>query len=399
MILRSDSYKSSHYRQYPPGMTSMFCYLESRGGKFRETKFFGLQYLLKKYMQAPTRSVVIHAHTVLNHHGLPFNWEGWGYIADLGYLPLAIRAVPEGTVVPVQNASLELTSDDPEVELPFKLHDFGARGVSSGESAAIGGCAHLVNFKGTDTLEALEFASEYYDEPMAGFSIPAAEHSTITSWGQENEVAAYSNMLDKFQGMVAVVSDSYDIYNAIDHIWGETLRQRVADRSAALVIRPDSGDPINMVPQVLTRLAAKFGTTTNSKGFKVLNHVRVIQGDGVDIDSIRKILQATESLGFSTTNLAFGSGGALLQKVDRDTQKFAYKCSSVVVNGERRDVFKDPVTDPGKRSKTGVLDLLKWDEGDYRTVNYRGSDKTALRDVWVNGRLKFDDSLETIRNR
>ena len=215
--------------------------------------------------------------------------------------------------------------------------DFGARGVSSLESAALGGAAHLVNFMGTDTVSGLLLAKAHYHEPMAGFSIPAAEHSTITSWGRDNEVKAYRNMLRQFArpgSIVAVVSDSYDIFHAIRQHWGTTLKQEVIDSGATVVIRPDSGDPVAVVHQCLDLLDEAFGHTVNGKGYKVLNHVRVIQGDGINSSSIRAILERITSAGYATDNLAFGMGGALLQRLDRDTQKFALKCSAARVGGQ-----------------------------------------------------------------
>jgi len=310
---------------------------------------------------------------------------------------------------------LQRTSDDPEGQLPFKLHDFGSRGVSSVESAAIGGAAHLVNFLGTDTVSALPFAKAYYHEPMAGFSIPAAEHSTITSWGRDHEVDAYRNMLRQFArpgSIVAVVSDSYDIYHAIQQHWGKTLRQEVIDSGATVVIRPDSGDPVLVVHQCLELLDEAFGHVVNSKGYKVLQHVRVIQGDGINPSSIRAILERITSAGYATDNLAFGMGGALLQRLDRDTQKFALKCSAARVAGEWIDVYKDPVTDKGKQSKRGRMSLLRHREyGGYRTVQIpadaaglgevetpAGYDE-ALVTVWENGKLLQDWTFAQIRER
>ena len=223
------------------------------------------------------------------------------------------------------------------------LHDFGARGVSSLESAALGGAAHLVNFLGTDTVSALCLARAHYHAPMAGYSIPAAEHSTITSWGREREVDAYRNMLRQFGkpgAIVAVVSDSYDIYRAISEHWGTTLRDAVIASGATLVIRPDSGDPVEVVAESLRRLDEAFGHVINGKGYRVLNHVRVIQGDGINPDTIRAILQRITGDGYAADNVAFGMGGALLQRLDRDTQKFALKCSAARVDGEWVDVYR-----------------------------------------------------------
>jgi nicotinamide phosphoribosyltransferase len=450
LILDTDSYKASHWLQYPPRTTAIYSYLESRGGKYAQTVFFGLQYILKKYLSQPVETwMVEEAKQFFQAHGEPFNEEGWMYIAqDLkGHLPIRIRAVAEGSIVPTHNVLMTIestdpkafwlvswletlllrvwypttvatqswhlkqiilnylhkTADDPEAEIGFKLHDFGARGVSSCESSGIGGMSHLVSFQGSDTVQGVLYANHYYQHPMAAYSIPAAEHSTITAWQREGEAAAYQNMLNQFAkpgSLVAVVSDSYDIWNAVDHLWGEQLRQQVIDSGATLVIRPDSGDPATVVGKVLEILDRRFGSTLNSKGYKVLNYVRVIQGDGVNEISLVEILETVEKLGFSITNVAFGMGGALLQKLNRDTQKFAVKCSQVIVNGQEISVYKDPVTDPGKRSKKGRLDLLKI-EGEYQTV--AETEETIpiskLVTVYENGFLAKEYTFDQVRNQ
>ena len=294
---------------------------------------------------------------------------------------------------------LQETADDPLAEIPFKLHDFGARGVSSLETAGVCGMAHLVNFMGSDTVEGVRYANHYYKAQMAAFSIPAAEHSTITSWGREHEADAYRNMLRQFAKpgkLVAVVSDSYDIYNAVEHLWGGSLLDEVKASGATVVIRPDSGDPATVILKLLNILDAKVGMTKNSKGYKVLpSYFRLIQGDGVCQESIRAILTAMRSNGFSASNIAFGMGGALLQKLDRDTQKFAFKCAEATVDGHSVKVFKDPVTDPGKRSKSGRLSLIR--EGNtLRTVAGPHKDD-LLVPVYHNGQILKTYTLDEVR--
>jgi nicotinamide phosphoribosyltransferase len=305
---------------------------------------------------------------------------------------------------------LAATSDDPDAQIAFKLHDFGARGVSSLESAALGGAAHLVNFRGSDTVAGVLAANRYYNETMAGYSIPAAEHSTITAWGQGREIQAYRNMLARFAkpgGLLAVVSDSYDLYNAVENLWGRELRREVIESGAVLVIRPDSGNPPEVVLRTAIALDKAFGHELNGKGYRVLKHVRIIQGDGINLRSIREILANLKMNGYAADNIAFGMGGALLQQVNRDTQRFAMKCSAIRIRGTWQDVFKHPATDPGKASKRGRVKTFINSEGEYAWGVTRPGwqDKAldtwheAMRVVWENGELKIDDSLAVIRER
>ena len=456
IILNTDSYKTSMFQQYPLGTTGVYSYIESRGGRYDRTVFFGLQAFVKEYLLEPiTQADIDFADEILTAHGEPFNRKGWEYILREhdGFLPVVIRAVPEGTVVGVKNVLATIENTDPRCwwlttwletallraiwypttvatqswtikqvildflertgdpsTIDFKLHDFGARGVSSFESAGIGGAAHLVNFMGTDTISGILFAREYYGAGVAGFSIPAMEHSTVTSWGRTGETEAYKNMLTVYgkQGAIlAAVSDSYDVFWAAEHIWGEELRQQVIDSGATVVIRPDSGDPVAVNKALIEILGKKFGYTKNAKGFKVLNNVRLIQGDGVNELTIRSILGAFMAMGWSADNIAFGMGGALLQAVDRDTQKFAMKCSSAQINGTWIDVQKDPVTDSGKKSKAGRVTL--WQSGGEFasgvTAPTSWTDKAigpwtdALVEVYRDGVLLVDQNFADIRAR
>jgi nicotinamide phosphoribosyltransferase len=446
IVLNSDSYKYSQFSQYPPLTEGVYSYISSRGGKHKESLFFGLQMFLKEYMMHPVRMEDIDiAEEIISAHGEPFNRGGWEYIVKKygGYLPVRIKAVSEGMVIPNQNVLLTIENTDPNCywltsfletallraiwypttvatnsyhtkllilnylirngdpnQIDFKLHDFGFRGVSSHESAGIGGLAHLVNFKGTDTVAALLYGREYYHEPIAGFSIPAMEHSTVTSWGKDHEIDSFRNMLNMYAkpgALVACVSDSYDIYAACQN-WGTVLKQEVIDSGATVVIRPDSGNPVEVVPRCAQILDDHFGSVVNAKGYKVLNNVRLIQGDAVTYEMIDRILYLLQENGFSADNIAFGQGGGLLQDVNRDDLKFAMKCSAVNVSGEWKDVFKDPVTDPGKTSMKGRLQLIETPEG-YSTVNERDWNHDILRPVYENGKLFVDESLGEIRVR
>jgi nicotinamide phosphoribosyltransferase len=455
IILNVDSYKVGMDQMYPPNTVGVYSYIESRGGVYDKTLFFGLQAYIKEYLTKPiTQADIDDAEELFAMHGEPFNRENWQYILDEynGYLPVVIKAVPEGTVLDTKNVLVTVENTDKKCYwlttwletsilravwysttvatqswsikqvikdylektgdpslIDFKLHDFGSRGVSSFESAGIGSAAHLINFKGTDTITGILFAREYYNEKMAGYSIPAAEHSVITSWGRDNEADAYRNMLTKFArpgSIVAVVSDSYDIYNACENIWGDSLKETIIESGATLVIRPDSGDPEEVCCKVVEILDKKFGHTVNAKGYKVLNNVRIIQGDGVCERTIRNILGHFAVLGYSADNISFGMGGQLLQKVDRDSQKFAMKCSSIGQEYWDQNehawktkwipVQKDPVTDSGKKSKAGRVTLYRDITGEY----YSGVEdwqQPALVEVFRDGKLVTEYSFGQIR--
>lgn len=457
LILATDSYKISHWKQYPPCTKKVYSFLESRGGRFPQTTFFGLQYYLKRYLAGAVvtqEDIEEAAADFKAHFGSEdlFNRAGFERLVTVhgGRLPVVIKAVPEGLSIPTKNVLMTVENTDPELPwvtnyvetllsmlwypttvatqsramralidqylqetgdpslAPFKMHDFGFRGSTSVESAGLGGAAHLVSFLGSDTLAGIKMAQRYYQEPMAGFSIPAAEHSTITSWGKEHEVDAYANMLKQFPtGLVAVVSDSYDIYHATQKLWGEELREQVLARDGTLVIRPDSGYPPHVVLKVLNLLDTAFGSSKNEKGFRVLHpKVRVIQGDGIDYAMLEIILKEMKQAGWSTDNVAFGSGGGLLQRLDRDTQKFAFKCSAAEVGGVWRDVQKDPITDPGKKSKAGRLALVQVpgpNGPEYKTVREEEAVQFGLPDLLVpvfkDGEILREDTFASIRER
>lgn len=452
LILQTDSYKFTHWKQYPPGTEHAYSYLESRGGMFGQTVFFGLQYYLRRYLDGSvvTEENVTDAQRFVGQHLGPgmFNTEGWMHIVRQhgGRLPVVIKAVEEGSIVDTHNVLMTIENTDPKCYwlpnyletlllkvwypitvatlsrairqvflaalersgdsslIDFKLHDFGYRGVSSEETAGIGGAAHLINFKGTDTVAGIRVLQNYYEsKEMEGFSVPAAEHSTVTSWGRENEAQAYENMLRQFPtGIMAVVSDSYNVYEAAGKIWGEVLHDKVLERDGTLVVRPDSGNPRETVLKVLEILGDKFGYETNKKGYRVLNpKVRVIQGDEVNYWTIQDMLTAMNRAGWSADNIAFGMGGALLQQLNRDTQRFAFKTSSVVVNGVERDVFKDPIEGHEKLSKRGRL-ALRYENGKWSTV--RGSRtqedaKDRLKPVFRDGDVLVRQRVAEVRQR
>ncbi len=453
LLLKTDSYKLSMFKQYPPETTRIYSYIEARGGAFEDSVFFGLQpYLQELSSFRVTQEYIDEAEQVANEHGLPFNREGWEYILTQhkGKLPVVIKAAPEGSVIPIKNVLLTIENTDdkcfwlttyletallravwypttvaslshhvrktllPYVEktgtldhLDFMLHDFGARGVSSYESAMVGGSAHLIPFRGTDNLGTIKYIKDHYNGSnfSYGFSIPAAEHSTVTSWQRGGELHAYRNMLTQFKdGPVSIVVDSYNMYNAIENLLCGELIGLIKTHPKGVVVRVDSGDPKQVVIDALNILADKLGVTTNEKGYKVINNAKVLQGDGIDANDIKIITEAIVNLGYSTDNILYGMGGGLLQKVNRDTMKFAMKCSAAKVEGEWIKVKKEPITDLGKSSKSGRVTLYKKSFGnDYLPDNptwFSGVEdwpQSALVEVFRDGELKKEYSFEEVR--
>jgi nicotinamide phosphoribosyltransferase len=446
LMLSTDSYKLNHWQQYPKNTQAVYSYFESReGSEFPYTVFYGLQYILKRYLEGVvvTQEDLEEAAELAEAHfgnASYFNRAGWQHIIDEhgGKLPLRILAVPEGTVVPTGNVLMTVESTDEKcfwltnlVEsklthvwyssnvatlsrvtkedlaaaldiaadsragLEFMLHDFGYRGATSHESAAIGGSGHLLNFLGTDTLPAMQIARKFYDAPLEGlaYSVAATEHSIMTALGPDGEIGILDELLNDYPtGILSVVSDSYNIYEFVDEVVKRA--ERIKARDGVFVVRPDSVDkhgphpsPALLTVELVKRLWDGFGGTTNGKGFKVLDpHVRVLWGDGIDRAGIRAILQVLMLEGFSPENMVFGMGGGLLQKHNRDTQRFAFKSSAQRRDNVWHDVFKKPV-DLSKASKRGRLALIEY-EGHLQTLSDPYHEGNLLELVFENGEVK-----------
>ena len=446
VIFNSDSYKQSHFKFMKAGTESVFVYGGPRNGaKFAEIVAFGLQIYVKKYLtRRVTRKMIEQAAVLLPLHGLPFNREGWEYILKThnGYLPLRIRTVEEGTVLPVGNAMFTVENTDPNcawatnfietailraawygttvatisreykkvikqfldlsgdpASVNYKLVDFGSRGATSFESTYIGGAAHLIGFNVTDNILGIAASMELYGvkeitaASVTAASIPASEHSVTTQRGKEGEAEFFSDAIDTFLTgpgtMVSLVSDTYSLENAIK-IFGVDLKEKLLASGGTVVVRPDSGDPADMVLFTVSELDKYFGSTVNDKGYKVLHPaVRVIQGDGIKINTIEPILKKLTDAGYSADNVTFGSGGGLLQSLTRDTERFAQKESYVVIGGVGRETFKECATDPSKASLPGRLELVRRD-GVIITVKEEEilpSDKKLFKVIYENGKL------------
>jgi nicotinamide phosphoribosyltransferase len=467
----TDSYKLSHHCQYVQGAQRMASYVESRGGLYDETLWYGLQLILKEYfLQRLTQAQADNMIAWAAEHMMADQDES--YLNNLktalqtvideydGKLPIRIRAAREGLLIPVKNvlaviestendprlfslvsffetkllrvwspttvattsynirkaiyAALVESADEPDAEIAFKLHDFGSRGVSAGETAAFAGSGHLVSFMGSDTTAAIMAAELGYNERMAGYSIFATEHSTTTTHGRFGEAGFVSNVFDhaaKPGAIFATVIDSYDAIAFIREIVPK-FKDRLIESGATWVLRPDSCDPVKMPIQTVVELDKIMGSVVNSKGFKVLNNVRVIQGDGIGPDDVKQILKELMALGYSASNIAFGMGGGLLQKNDRDTQKFSMKCSAVMVNGEWHDVYKNPAIydddwnkiegETFKVSKAGRLELFfNRETGEYATAREDSTEYDGwarmLELTYENGDLVRDMTFAEVR--
>lgn len=420
LICRTDSYKFTHPFAYPRNkIKGMSAYGTARVSP-RETIIpFGMQILLKKYFTKRITMEHIDAAEkfAIGHFGRPlFARKDWEKVVTEydGFLPLIIRTVREGMPIRGGHPLYSVTCLDEDLFwmasgietillrgnwytttiatldyqikrdiqhlyevsggdlglLPFSLHDFGGRGVTCGEQAENGGAAHLVNFMGSDTVEGILAANFYYRHTMSAFSVAATEHSVECSFGLDSkgEREYLIHVLKNVAvpgSIISIVIDGKDVYRAAEVLCTDPeikeLIIALGKSGGKVVFRPDSGDMMETVPRILRMQEMAFGSVVNSKGFRKINYVGVIQGDGIDRQgmAIKALLGKIMSMGFSADNVIFGSGGGLLQGVNRDTLKFAQKASAILVDGEWVGIAKDPITDPGKKSEEGVLTLAQ----------------------------------------
>lgn len=415
----ADSYKASHFKMYPEA-DLMVAYGEFRCSYNKDPEdnrfvFFGIRYIIENFVGVQwTKQDVEMADAFYKTHNAGFT--PYPFPKDLfmkfvnennGYFPVRIEALPEGTVANVHTpvyqifatkeysrlitfletiltqlwypstvATLSRRTRD-LIEDGFKqsvdesahflidsrLHDFGFRGCTCVEQSILGGTAHLLNFSGSDTMSACYYAQFYLNKgkPVAQ-SIPATEHSVMTSWRTERE--AIQNMIHEFGGenkVFAVVMDSYDYSNALNKVLPSIAPDHVK-KGGLIVLRPDSGDPVDCVVDALVAGEKAFGVTKNLKGYKIVNGMSCIQGDGINYHTVKAIIDAVQKEGYSVQNVAFGMGGGLLQRVNRDTMSFATKLSFIKYkDGTTRDVMKRPKTDGGKFSLPGILKVVRKD--------------------------------------
>jgi nicotinamide phosphoribosyltransferase len=277
--------------------------------------------------------------------------------------------------------------------------------VSSVESAGICGAGHLLNFLGTDTVKAMETAMEYYNASLDGlaYSVPATEHSVMSAQGEEGEDALFGDLLKNYpEGILSVVIDTYD-YKRFINVIAKKYKDQILARNGKVVFRPDSGEPNTVTLDVLNGLNKIFGSLVNKKGYLELNpKVGCLWGDGLEYDGIRSLLFTLRNNTYSTNNIVFGMGGGLLQKINRDVQRFAFKSSAQFRNGQWMEIFKQPL-DSSKKSKKGMLRLIRTEDGQYMTVeSVKANTEHMLRPdemklVFQNGVLREDYNFADVR--
>lgn len=464
ILLATDVYKMGHAEQYVPGISKVYSYLQARSDKnFQASVFFGLQYYLKEYLTKP----ITHAHVdeflkvrndILGPTSTTVETK-FRQLADLGHWPLLIKAVPEGSVVPVKNVLMTMTNTKPEfywtvgfVEslllktwypttvatasyhyrnvaekyfastsvnkdlIPFLVHDFGYRGDTSEESSMISGMAHLTSFTGSDTVPAYQGLINYYKGTPGNLfhSVPASEHSVMCSFGRAHELDAFRNMLRIYPtGIVSIVSDTYNIWNVMTQFTRE-LYDEIMNREGKVVFRPDSGNPEYIIcgdpnadpntPEgkgCVRLLNEVFGSTVNSKGYKELNpKIGLIYGDGMHLERYERTLKRLKEQGYASSNLIIGVG-SILRFYSRDSLGFALKATKITVHGVEQSIMKDPITDQRKKSHKGYLSLI-YDDGEYKTLDDVSSEQEKggeLKPVYRDGKLLIDQSIDGIRER
>jgi len=480
-----DFYKADHRSQYPSGTTEVYANFTPRSSRLAKVLrdsyddkvvFFGLQYFMKHFLVESwneeffkkDKDKVVAAYKRRMDFALGEGAISVDHIEalhDLGYLPLKIKALPEGSRVPIGVPVLTVVNTHPDffwltnyIEsviscylwkpvtsattafeykklltqyakktgapldfVQFQAHDFSFRGMSSLQDSALSGAAHLTSFWGTDSVPGIDLAEDYYDvnveEVPVGFSVPATEHSVMCMGEEVNEIETFRRLIEDVypSGIVSIVSDTWDFWKVVTAFTVE-LKDKILARDGKVVIRPDSGDPVKIVcgdgdapegsPEykgAIECLWDVFGGTTTETGHKMLDeHIGLIYGDSITLERAEKIVEGLEAKGFSSGNVVFGVGSYTYQLTTRDNYGFAMKATSGVVNGERRDIFKDPKTDNGtKKSAKGLL-RVELEDGKYVLHDQQSEDQEEqgeLKTVFFNGELKQPVSLTDVRNR
>ncbi len=489
-LLLTDGYKTGHHQQYPVGTTLVYSNFTPRSNKYApkgcdQVVSFGQQMVMqqiheafqKEFFSQPKHEVCGEMKTELSMYlGTDYDVTHFEKLHDLGYLPIAVKALPEGTLVPIKVPVLTIYNTHPDFYwvtnyletilsnllwkpmtsatiahtyrkvltkwqektdaergwfIDWQGHDFSMRGMDSVEAVISSGVAHLTSFLGSDSLPSIYGARKYYNaDGMVCGSVNATEHSVMCAGGKEDEVETFRRLLETYPtGILSVVSDTWDLWKVCtEHV--VTLKEEIIARDGKLVIRPDSGDPVDIlcglnsnppimidsellkskdvhnepkVKGVIELLWDVFGGTVNEQGYKVLDpHIGAIYGDSITIDRADEICKRLESKGFASTNVVLGIGSFTYQYNTRDTFGFAMKATYVEVNGEAREIFKDPITDDGtKKSATGLL-RIKTDENGYALVDrqtWAGEESSVMQTIYKDGKFQNTTTLAEIRER
>lgn len=477
-LLLTDGYKADHRRQYPDGTSLVYSNWtprKSRMDGIDEIVFFGLQYFIKKYIiedfdtyffKQPKEQVLTAYARRINCY-LGENQVGTAHIAalhDLGYIPMVFKALPEGSKVPLRVPMFTMYNTLPEffwltnyfetllsavIWLPctsatialqyrhildryaaetssapgfvdWQAHDFSMRGMAGIEAAMCSAAGHLLSFTGTDTIPAIDFLETYYhadaEKELIGGSVAATEHSVMCMGTTEGEFETFRRLITEVypKGIVSIVSDTWDLWKVLnDYLPG--LKEEITQRDGKVVIRPDSGDPADIIcgnpdaadesvrKGVIALLWDVFGGTINDKGYKeLIPQIGAIYGDSITLERAEEICARLKAKGFASTNIVLGIGSFTYQYNTRDTFGFAMKATYGEVNGEGRAIYKDPVTDDGtKKSAKGLMKIVE-EDGRYRLidqVSWEEEQQGALKEVFRDGRLLIDQRLADIRNR
>lgn len=485
-INQIDFYKADHRRQYPPGTEYVYSNFTPRSSKlsnlpqeFRDgVVFFGLQHLMQSFLidtfrdgffNKPASEVVGRYHRRMKTAlGVDMDMSHIEALHDLGYLPIEIKALKEGTVVPYGVPCFTIINTKPEFFwlvnyletvlsnmlwkpctsattarfyrrlfesaayhtgaprdlVPFQAHDFSFRGMAGPEDAAISGAGHLTSFVGTDTIPAIDLIEDYYygdaDHELIGCSVPATEHSVMCMGTKDNEIGTFERLITEVYpaGIVSVVSDTWDFWKVVTE-YLPALKDKIMARNGTLVIRPDSGDPVKILcgdrawpdlnspisKGLIQCLWETFGGTKTEKGFRVLDrHVGAIYGDSITPDRAVQILTRLAEKGFASSNVVLGVGSFTYEHVTRDTHGFAMKATWGVVNGEARDIFKEPKTDSGtKKSHRGLLRVYysanKITVMDQANPAWLKDSSNLLQPVFRDGQILSASSIGEIRRR
>jgi nicotinamide phosphoribosyltransferase len=489
-LLLTDGYKVGHHQQYPEGTTLVYSNFTPRSNKYAprgcdKVMSFGQQMMAKlihesfekDFFGRPKDEVCGEIKRELSMYlNMDYDVSHFEALHDLGYLPVKIKALPEGTLVPIKVPVLTIYNTHPDfywvtnyletiisnllwkpmtsatianqyrlvldkwarktnpsgIEfVDWQAHDFSMRGLDSIESTMSSGLGHLTSFFGTDSLPAIYGARKFYGETgfVAG-SVPATEHSVMCAGGKEDEVSTFRRLLNTYpSGILSVVSDTWDLWKVCTE-YVNTLKEEIMNRDGKLVIRPDSGDPVDIIcgdafdskgnyifeddftgatqkeiceyKGVIELLWDTFGGNINEQGYKVLDpHIGAIYGDSITIERADEICRRLASKGFASTNVVFGIGSFTYQYNTRDTFGFAVKATYVEVGGVGREIFKDPITDDGtKKSATGLLQVVT-ESGEYKLIDGQTWEEESLgelKTIYDNGEFFNETTLTEIRN-